>query len=332
LVENFLYDVVDGMPVIVQDGPVRYVTDPGGLPLEQVLPNGVVHYYHKDQLGSTVALTNSNGDVELNYSYDDYGMLKVSRPVTANTFLFGGQYLDPESGLYQMRARYYDPATAQFLTVDPFAAATGVRYAYAADNPANFADPSGLACSPWPWNWGDCVGGAVSVLTSPKTITAVQCSIGQVGRVIERGIDLLSGVLSGILAQRSIVGRLMHSISPNVRSAAGGMLRSAGRIVKQNPWVRSFARKAPLVGLIVTFVVDLLSGESLTRATFDTLFTGTVGFVAGFLGSIICAAETVQTAGLGIAACPLIIGGLALVAGIGADFASTWAMNKLGIS
>ena len=52
----------------------------------------------------------------------------------------------------------------------------------------------------------------------------------------------------------------------------------------------------------------------------------------GFLGSIICAAETVQTLGWGIAACPLIIGGLALVAGVGADFASTWAMNKLGIT
>jgi RHS repeat-associated protein len=331
-VENFLYDVVDGMPVIVQDGPVRYVTDPSGLPLEQVLPNGVIHYYHQDQLGSTVALTNSDGEVDLNYSYDDYGMLEVKRPVTANPFLFGGQYLDPESGLYQMRARYYDPATAQFLTVDPLAAATGVRYAYAADNPANFADPSGLACSPWPWNWADCVSGAAGVLSSPKTITAVQCSIGQVGHVIERGIDLLSGVLSGILAQRSIVGSLMHSISPNVRSAAGGMLRSAGGIVKQNPWIRSFAKKAPLIGLIVTFAVDLLSGESVTRATFDTLFTGTVGFIAGFLGSVICAAETVQTAGWGIAACPLIIGGLALIAGIGADYSSTWAMNKLGIT
>jgi len=29
---------------------------------------------------------------------------------------------------------------------------------------------------------------------------------------------------------------------------------------------------------------------------------------------------------------PLIIGGLALIAGIGADYSSTWAMNKLGIT
>jgi RHS repeat-associated protein len=331
-VENYSYDVVDGMPVIVQDGPLKYVTDPGGLPLEQVLPDGTVHYYHQDQLGSTAALTNSNGDVTINYAYDDYGMLAAPRPVIANTFLFGGQYLDPESGLYQMRARYYDPATAQFLTADPLAAATGVRYGFAADNPANFADPSGLACSPWPWNWADCATGAVGVLTSPKTISAVQCAIGQVGHVIERGIDLLSGVLSGILAQRSIVGRLMHSISPNVRSAAGGMLRSAGRVVKQNPWIKSFARKAPLVGLIITFAVDMLAGEGVNRSTFDTLFTGTVGFIAGFLGSIICAAETVQTAGWGIAACPLIIGGMALIAGVGADLASSWAMSQLGIT
>ena len=45
-------------------------------------------------------------------------------------------------------ARYYDPATGQFLTRDPLVDATGQPYAYAADNPVNFADPLGLdSCS-----------------------------------------------------------------------------------------------------------------------------------------------------------------------------------------
>jgi uncharacterized protein RhaS with RHS repeats len=43
--------------------------------------------------------------------------------------------------------RYYNPATAQFLAVDPRAALTESPYGYVRDNPLNGADPSGLdAC------------------------------------------------------------------------------------------------------------------------------------------------------------------------------------------
>jgi len=40
--------------------------------------------------------------------------------------------------------RYYDPATGQFLSVDPDVAATGQPYVYTNDNPVNENDPSGL--------------------------------------------------------------------------------------------------------------------------------------------------------------------------------------------
>jgi hypothetical protein len=43
-----------------------------------------------------------------------------------------------------MRARYYDPTTAQFLTTDPLAAITQEPYSYANDNPIDHTDPSGL--------------------------------------------------------------------------------------------------------------------------------------------------------------------------------------------
>lgn len=43
-----------------------------------------------------------------------------------------------------MRARVYDPATAQFLSVNPLAAISGAPYAYAGDNPLNASDPTGL--------------------------------------------------------------------------------------------------------------------------------------------------------------------------------------------
>ena len=63
----------------------------------------------------------------------------------ANPFRYAGQYRDAESGLSYLRARYYDPATQQFLTVDPLLAATEQAYAYAACRPRNATDPGGLA-------------------------------------------------------------------------------------------------------------------------------------------------------------------------------------------
>jgi hypothetical protein len=49
-----------------------------------------------------------------------------------------------------MRARTYDPSTAQFLTVDPLEAITGAPYSYAHDNPLNFTDATGLEAIPLP--------------------------------------------------------------------------------------------------------------------------------------------------------------------------------------
>ena len=40
--------------------------------------------------------------------------------------------------------RYYDPATGQFLTVDPLVDETGQAYAYAGNDPVNGTDPNGL--------------------------------------------------------------------------------------------------------------------------------------------------------------------------------------------
>ena len=55
-----------------------------------------------------------------------------------------GQYTDVAAGLlHAMRARWYDPGTGQFMSVDPELAETGQPYAYAADDPVNATDPTG---------------------------------------------------------------------------------------------------------------------------------------------------------------------------------------------
>jgi RHS repeat-associated protein len=60
-----------------------------------------------------------------------------------------GEELDPESGLYYLNARHYDPRTGRFLTADTFTPGGGFslqglnRYAYARNNPFRYVDPSG---------------------------------------------------------------------------------------------------------------------------------------------------------------------------------------------
>lgn len=138
------------------DETTSYIYGPTGEPLEEILPGGDTYWYSQDDLGSTRALTDSSGDVEDTDTYDPYGNLTADTGSVANSLLYDGQYLDSASGLYYLRARWYDPTTAQFTTVDPDVAATRSPFAYAVDNPVNRTDPTGKNAS----GQGNIEGGA----------------------------------------------------------------------------------------------------------------------------------------------------------------------------
>ena len=138
------WDVAEGLPLLLQDGATRYIDGPGGTPIEQVDGAGNAKYYLQDHLGSARGLVDGSGTITDSYSYDPYGQRTAVTGSLADTpFGYAGQYTDAETGFQYLRARYYDPATGQFLTVDPLVDSTGHPYAYAGDNPANFIDPSG---------------------------------------------------------------------------------------------------------------------------------------------------------------------------------------------
>jgi RHS repeat-associated protein len=140
---TFAYDVSGGLPTIVTDGPTAYLTGPGGLPIEQITQAGTVRYFHHDQLGSTTGLSNQSGSTVASYDYDAYGNPVGAPSSVENPFGYAGQYTDASSGLQYLRARYYDPATSQFISRDPLEGATRQPYAYADNAPTNYTDPSG---------------------------------------------------------------------------------------------------------------------------------------------------------------------------------------------
>jgi RHS repeat-associated protein len=142
------WDLADPTPLLLVEGTISYLYGPGGLPLEQRDGAGNLTWYHHDQLGSTRVLTNNTGTITGTYTYDPYGRQTVHTGTVTTPLGYTGQYTDTETGLIYLRNRYYDPASAQFLTRDPDVANARSAYGYTTNNPLNYTDPSGLGAVP----------------------------------------------------------------------------------------------------------------------------------------------------------------------------------------
>jgi RHS repeat-associated protein len=134
--------VSGGLPLLLYDGTRYYLYGPDGTPFEQITGETVA-YLHHDQQGSTRLLTNSSGEAKGKYTYTPYGAVQEFSGSTSTPLGFDGQYRNESTGLIYLRARSYDPTTAQFMSVDPQVAETGEAYGYAGADPVNAGDPSG---------------------------------------------------------------------------------------------------------------------------------------------------------------------------------------------
>jgi len=107
------------------------------------------NYFLTDALGSTRGLTDSEQNLTDIYTYTPYGELKDHNGTSENSFLYTGEQLDSETDDYYLRARYYSPNSARFLTRDTYDGTAGDpvtqnHYLYGNSNPALFVDPSGF--------------------------------------------------------------------------------------------------------------------------------------------------------------------------------------------
>jgi len=118
--------------------------------------------YHFDYRGSTVALTDSSGQIVEQYQYSPYGLL-LSGDSSKTPFLFNGKYgvMTDANNLYYMRARFYSPEIKRFINQDillgdVFEGQTLNRYAFVTGRPISFVDPFGLDGMPigmFPLDW-----------------------------------------------------------------------------------------------------------------------------------------------------------------------------------
>ena len=118
--------------------------------ISKITPSNEVSYYHYNNIGTTVALTDEAETVTDNYVYDSFGTVLNEAGSSYNPFKYVGRYgvIDDGSGYLFMRARYYDPETGRFLGEDPVQGEytkpqTLHKYIYVTNNPIIFLDPSG---------------------------------------------------------------------------------------------------------------------------------------------------------------------------------------------
>lgn len=104
-------------------------------------------FYLSNWQGSATTLVNQSGALIATYHYGPYGEGTNWTPndvLTGNPFRYTGRRVDPETGLYYYRARYYSPRVGRFLQMDPIGVKDDINlYAYVDSDPVNETDPTG---------------------------------------------------------------------------------------------------------------------------------------------------------------------------------------------
>ncbi len=148
----FVVDYTDGLkrPLAETDSSgtvTRYYIWSGAQLLCHIEANGTIRYYHADELGSTLALTDESGFVTDQFAYMPYGYANHSGSADTPFQWLGGYgvYYDSDTDLHLTLHRAYSSKLKRFIHPDPLGIDGGVNlYAYGKLNPVFGVDPSGL--------------------------------------------------------------------------------------------------------------------------------------------------------------------------------------------
>jgi RHS repeat-associated protein len=181
----------------------QYLYGVGGLLL--LIDGGEAQYVLKDQQGSIRAVVAENGQVNALLDYMPFGQSLPTGVGTSSLlrYRYTGQELDEDLGLYNYRARFYDPQLGRFYSCDP-RFQYGGPYVYCGNNPVNQTDPSGEIAP----------------------IIIILLIGAAVGAVLGGGVALYSGYQSGLrggaLAGYVFAGAGIGALA-GALSAAGGV-------------------------------------------------------------------------------------------------------------
>jgi RHS repeat-associated protein len=212
-------------------------------------------YYLPDAQGSTRALTTPAAAITDTYRYSAFGDIETQTGTTLKSYLYTGQQFDSSTGLYSLRARYYDAAVGRFLSRDMWAIDRQNpielnRYVYAAGNPVRYSDPRGHSAL---GEWGSNVWNSLTTQQQRTVVGAV--TGGAVG-------GILAG-LNYVFATAEQCGPEMadffRRVNPAIYIGGATLLGAAAGAVMANLPLPTVAQQA-------------LALTSMSIATFDLLF------------------------------------------------------------
>jgi RHS repeat-associated protein len=189
--QDFLWDTNNALALLVDDGDHTYIYGPGLVPIAQVDDSGEIEYLYADNVGSVRNIADDTGAITATIDYTEYGVVANTDGTANSAFGYGTGWTDSDTSLVYLRARDYDPATAQFLRVDPAVDQTRQPYAYAANDPIAVADPSGLCPVNGGPNVADCTPedfGGNSLFLTPGAIAIGDALNSDAGRAVTSAV------------------------------------------------------------------------------------------------------------------------------------------------
>ncbi|MFZ2098579.1 MAG: polymorphic toxin type 44 domain-containing protein [Anaerolineales bacterium] len=141
---RYTLDLAGGLTQVLSNGTNQYLYGDGRIGEEKFTD---WQYYLSDGLGSVRQLTDNTGAVTMAKGYEPYGEVLNSSGGASTSYGYTNEYTS--QGLIYLRARYYNPSIARFMTRDTWGgdkkepmSYNGWLYVYA--NPVNLTDPSGM--------------------------------------------------------------------------------------------------------------------------------------------------------------------------------------------
>ncbi len=215
-------------------------------------------YYHYDGQMSTRVLSDDSATpasvaITDRYNYDAFGNNLKTESLTDNAYRYSGEQFDATTGLYYLRARYYDQGVGTFVSRDSFGGVesdpvTLHKYLYTGNSPVDRIDPSG---NTW-------------TLSGAVTVAAIT------GIVVNSVLDGINGGFRGIV-KGILVGIAQATIFAFTVGALGVVLGfSAIATFLYTVGLTLFAAFA-IVGEIGFGIDAILHAESALEATLLTI-------------------------------------------------------------
>lgn len=162
--------------------------------IDEVYTAGASSSLLTDGIGSTLAITDSAGNISGSYTYGPYGNTSHTGSATAPN-QYSGRENDGDTNLYYYRARYYSPTLNRFISQDPIGLGGGMNvYGYVAADPITYRDPSGH-----------------------------ELIAGAVGSAVGAGFGLLTGYLSGDRGEALLIDAAAGGLTGGLAGLTNGL-------------------------------------------------------------------------------------------------------------